>query len=575
MTAEVPQPADKPADPFFRWLSLRPRLLLVLAVVAALGPFLGKPLNFDDPLFLWTARQIQAHPANPYGFKVNWYGVESPMWDVTKNPPLSSYYLAMAAAFLGWGEKALHFAFLLPAVAAILGTYRLACRFTNRPVFAACATLFTPVFLVSSTTLMCDTLMLAFWVWAVVLWVEGIEGGGSWRLACAGLLMALAALTKYFGACLVPLLIAYSLIHRRRLGGWVGFFLIPVAALAAYQWITAGLYGRGLLSDAGAYVSFIRDSSAYSGPVAGVTALAFTGGCLAVATFLSPLLWRKRAFAGLALVFILAVAVVRMGGTLSKIYGDLPGSSRSWLEIQIIFWGAGGASVLALAFADAWNRRDAPSCLLALWVFGTILFAGFFNWIVNGRSILPMAPAVGILLARRLGQGGLAGGTTQDRGTWICFGAGAALALWVAHADLVLANAARLGAEQTYARFAQGQGTLWFEGHWGFQYYLEKLGPQARAVVSEQSKPHQGDFLAVPMNNTNADPPESTQIHPWRALVVNGPLWLTTHSKDVGAGFYASVWGPLPFAFGQVPPERVLVYVVGQPPDGVPGPSPN
>jgi hypothetical protein len=301
MTAEVPQPADKPADPIFHWLSLRPRLLLVLAVLAALGPFLGKPLNFDDPLFLWTARQIQAHPANPYGFKVNWYGVESPMWDVTKNPPLSSYYLAMAAAILDWGEKALHFAFLLPAVAAILGTYRLACRFTNRPVFAACATLFTPVFLVSSTTLMCDTLMLAFWVWAVVLWVEGIEGGGSWRLACAGLLMALAALTKYFGACLVPLLIAYSLIHRRRLGGWAGFFLIPVAALAAYQWITAGLYGRGLLSDAGAYVSFIRDSSAYSGPVAGVTALAFTGGCLAVATFLSPLLWRKRAFAGLAL----------------------------------------------------------------------------------------------------------------------------------------------------------------------------------------------------------------------------------------------------------------------------------
>jgi len=43
----------------------------------------------------------------------------------------------------------------------------------------------------------------------------------------------------------------------------------------------------------------------------------------------------------------------------------------------------------------------------------------------------------------------------------------------------------------------------------------------------------------------------------------------------VGAGFYASVWGPLPFAFGQVPPERVLVYVAGQPPDGAPGPSPN
>ena len=29
----------------------------------------------------------------------------------------------------------------------------------------------------------------------------------------------------------------------------------------------------------------------------------------------------------------------------------------------------------------------------------------------------------------------------------------------------------------------------------------------------------------------------------------------------IGAGFYASSWGPLPFAFGRVPPEIVSVYV--------------
>jgi hypothetical protein len=28
----------------------------------------------------------------------------------------------------------------------------------------------------------------------------------------------------------------------------------------------------------------------------------------------------------------------------------------------------------------------------------------------------------------------------------------------------------------------------------------------------------------------------------------------------VGAGFYSSVPGPLPFVFGQVPPEEVAVY---------------
>ncbi len=221
-----------------------------MVVLATLAPFLAKPFNVDDPLFLWAARQIQAHPTNPYGFDLNWYGFQSAMWDVTKNPPLACYYLAAAAAILGWSEVALHFAMLLPAVAAILGTYRLARRLCQRPFLAALTTLFTPVYLVSSTSVMCDTLLLAFWVWAVVLWIEGMESGGARRLAGAALLIALAALTKYFGASLIPLLFIYGLVLRRRLGRWMIALLVPIALLAAYQWATHALYGKGLLADA-------------------------------------------------------------------------------------------------------------------------------------------------------------------------------------------------------------------------------------------------------------------------------------------------------------------------------------
>ncbi len=56
------------ADPACRWPAVHPRLTLLLVVLAVLAPFLAKPFNIDDPLFLWTARQIQAHPADPYGF---------------------------------------------------------------------------------------------------------------------------------------------------------------------------------------------------------------------------------------------------------------------------------------------------------------------------------------------------------------------------------------------------------------------------------------------------------------------------------------------------------------------------
>ena len=535
---------------------------MILIVLAALGPFLAKPFNVDDPLFLWAARQIQAHPSNPYGFDLNWYGFQSAMWDVTKNPPLACYYLAVAAAILGWSEVALHFAMLLPAVAAILGTYRLARRLCQRPVLAACTTLFTPVYLVSSTSVMCDTLLLAFWVWAVVLWVEGMESGSSRRLAGAALLVALAALTKYFGACLIPLLFIYGLVLRRRLGRWMIALLIPIALLAAYHWATHALYGRGLLADAGAYAVDVRGGSGIPKTVAGLTALAFTGGCLAVVPLLALWLWRARVLVGFLLFGILAAIVVMWGGAMSDLYGDFAGTSRMWLELQLVLWAVGGVCVLALAAEAAWRWRDAASCLLALWIFGTFLFAGFVNWTINARSILPMAPAVGILLARRLSWVPMADFLSRWTARMALLTA-AVLALAVARADFLLAGAVRESAQQTYAEFGRGEGTLWFQGHWGFQYYLETLGSNAKAIDDGQW-PRRDDFLAIPVNNTNVGSPNSPEFHGWTTLSFDGPRGISTLSKQVGAGFYASVWGPLPFAFDSVSPECVHVFRLGQ-----------
>ena len=64
-------------------------LVLAAATAACLVPFAAKPFHLDDPLFLWSARQIQTHPLDPYGFSVNWDLAPSPFYDTTKNPPLA------------------------------------------------------------------------------------------------------------------------------------------------------------------------------------------------------------------------------------------------------------------------------------------------------------------------------------------------------------------------------------------------------------------------------------------------------------------------------------------------------
>ena len=161
------------------------------AVIACLVPFSGKAFNVDDTLFIYVARQITQHPLDPYGFKVNWFLDAVPMAYETKNPPLAAYYIAAAAAFVGWSERALHLAFLLPALAAVLGTYRLAQRFTSSPLLAAAATLLTPAFLVSANSVMCDTIMLALWLWAIIFWIEGLEPQKPLYLAISVVLIAL------------------------------------------------------------------------------------------------------------------------------------------------------------------------------------------------------------------------------------------------------------------------------------------------------------------------------------------------------------------------------------------------
>jgi len=555
-----------------RWLAAHPNWALALATVAVLTPFLAKPFNMDDPLFVWVAQQIYLHPANPYGFDVNWAQTVFPMWNVTENPPLACYYLALAAGFFGWNEIGLHLAFLLPALAVVLGTHRLAGHLCRRPTLAALAMLFTPVFLVSSLTVMCDMLMLAFWVWAAVLWVEGMERDDYGRLAVSGLLIAAAALTKYYGACLMPLLGAYGLLCKRRPGRWMVYLLIPLATLYVYQVATRALYGHNLLFHAMEFTSFAKGDSGYSRTNAVLAALAFTGGCVAVAAFFAPLLWRRRALAVFGGAAVLIAAIVAFNSAIEKNSGAAPWTSPAFVKFQIAVWAVAGVGVLALAIADIVQRRDARSWLLALWVLGTFSFTAFFNWTVNGRSILPMTPAVGILIARRLEKSFSAGHKVWPQGAVVGLAASAALSLLVARADFLFARAVRESARETCSELRTRERTLWFQGHWGFQYYMETYGAVAIDLANPSLKI--GDTFVVPANNVDILPPKPGTATLRKILSIPGPRLLTTCNLATGAGFYdASTWEALPFAFGNVPPEEVAVYDFG-PPASAPPQSP-
>jgi len=529
--------------------------------VALLLPFVAKPIHLDDPMYLWAARHIQAHPLDFYGFSVNWYGFLQPMAEANYNPPLISFYLAAVAALFGWSEPALHAALLVPAIAALLAVRALARDLGAQPVGAALTTLAMPAFLVSSTTLMADILMLSFWCGALALWVRGFATGRNASLLGAAVLAGLCPLAKYSGASVIPLLFAYAAWRERRIGRWVWLLSIPVALLVAYDALYWALYGVHAVSGAATYTLATRArTTSFADQL--LVGLLFLGGCLIAPLVYAPFLWKRR---GVVLGALATIGVVAVWVALGDLAGFRirSGTDVRWdIAVQMVFFLGAAIHLFALATSDLFRRRDAGAVLLFLWVAGIFVFASVVNWTTNARAVLPAAPAAAILCWRRLALEPRF--LAQRRLLRLApLVPAAALSLAVAWGDQQLAVSAREAVATVIEHESPpAPGKLWFEGAWGFQYYMEARGARRIAVPTDLEP---GDRVVTPGNNVQRVLLPSQVMEHWKAVQIPVRSWVATFSRAGGAGFYASEWGPLPFVLGPVPPELYAVDVIRVP----------
>jgi hypothetical protein len=205
-----------------------------------------------------------------------------------------------------------------------------------------------------------------------------------------------------------------------------------------------------------------------------------------------------------------------------------------------------------LAIKDLTASRDADSALLFLWLAGTLVFVSFLNWTVNGRVLLPMAPAVGIIIMRRIERRDTPVVASSFTWPWIL---SSLLAITVAHADYQFANSQRTAAYVVHQDFP-AKGTMWFQGHWGFQYYMERLGAKPLEFVGTRLQ--LGDTVVMPVNNTLVSlPPEGST---GKRGSVPGSTGLSTMNKLRRTAFHSDAWGPIPYGFGLTSPE--IYYIM-------------
>lgn len=438
----------------------------------------------------------------------------------------------------------MHGAFLLPAVMAIFGSFAVARRLCKQPLLAALLTLFMPVFIISATSVMCDVMMLAFWTWALEFWLAALDRQQVWRfLVAVGLIFA-AALTKYYGITLVPLLAAYTLTLDRRAEPHLLFLLVPIAVLFAYDVVTEGKYGHGLLSEAISVSATVSSATRPSHAAQLLMGLAFFGGCYISAPFFVALRGKRRflalviGFVGLAVGFKLLIV--------SWIYLET-GEAPIWLEGGV--FATVGAGILACLAAHLIRQRNADSLLLFLWIVGTFVFATFCNWSVTGRTFLPMAPAVAILLVRQFQR--------PIALKYLRLFAVVGVSILTATADYRQAGCGRLAANLFQQRYDADASRVRFLGHWGFQYYMERWG--ATAFDRNDPRVADGEILVGPLSDPNLALVTIEKPFARELLNFSTLPFVSTFAVGTGAGFYSSFGGPLPWVINKVPPDRYYV----------------
>jgi len=543
--------------------SIVQKITISFFLLCCLLPFANKAFHIDDPLFIWTARQIIVDPSGFYDFNVNWYDHYMPMHKVMKNPPLVSYYIAVIFKIFGFNEIALHLFFYVPAVFCALGMYSLSKKFCAQPFFATLIGVMSPVFIISSTNIMSDITMLNFWVWAVVFWVHGLKKKKAMFFSLSTLFATLSALTKYSGISVVILLFIYSLTYRKKVEKHILFLLIPIGIILGYDYIANIIYGHGLFLDAANYALDARNpvSKTFINAFIG---LGFAGGCLMGCIFFAPFVWSKKSWVGWLLLTAIGMGclcILKEYNGLEFIDGK---GIHWWTTFQSVLFVVAGIQIIVLAFNDLRQNRDADSLLLFLWIVGPYLFASQINWSINGRSLLPMVPVVGILFMRRFALPRSISWSGKTLRILLALFFGTMLSLGVAWADYKRADAGRIASSIIAERYKSHPQALWFQGHWGFQYYMEKE-KSFNPFDIKGIKLFKGDLLVIPSSSKGGKSYLFTSENDWvpvDQIEIKICNWLSVHDCDTRTGFYSDICGPLPYLFTSVQNENYTVYKI-------------
>jgi hypothetical protein len=487
------------------------------------------------------------------------------------HPPLVPYVLALAAwAGRGYSERWLHLAFVPFAVAAGLAMLSLSRRFTRHPLATTLLLVTSPVFVLSSHSLMTDMPALALSSMAMAVFILGVDRDERRHVILGGLLAGLAGLTRYSSALTLVLLIAYAA-GRGKVRRVVPALAAAFVVLAAWGAQNILVDGRlHVLASAGHYRSFYEGQSfGWAGLVKKTLSdLSSLGGTAfaAAALLLLAGTWRRAvtfAIAALAAVslFVLRPASIERLATYSPTDVALVASFFACGVILVLdaLWRAPEGSPPS-AGSDDGSRSDWT--FLVTWLVCTLAGAVLLLPFGSARYLLPALPPLWLLLVRRA-QSMLGNGRGLHLALGLAIAQGAVLGVLLGLADAEWAGRYRAVAREV--RATHPDRSIWFVGEWGFRYYMGAAG--GRYLRSTDERPDVGDLVVRPavagMHAMSEGVQERAVLRQEIPLQSRWPLRLM--SFDAKVGYYSHHWGYLPWRFSHYPLDTIEIFEIRAP----------
>ncbi len=488
-------PESTPSHSIFRSVPL-----LAAIIITVLNA--GKPAVIDDTAYLFFARHIAQDPLQPYSFTLFWYSQPDPAMEILL-PPVLPYWLALGMAIFGDDVILLKlwlfpFAFLLcRSLASILRRFAPSWERLGIWLFAL-----SP-FVLSLFSIMLDVPALALGTTAIAVFLRSFDTRNISLVMFSGLIAALAIQTKYSMMTVPAVCSLYAILQKpRRFHYAVLMGLCTLFAAATWECFVWKMEGRSHflvhLREQSNDTSFAQRLANAKGLFMQFGGLAWGLGLLALAVARLPR-WFIIGCAILFAVFIGLICVLPRSATFADA-GELDGVAIAYQ----FFASVSTFATIAAFIRHLVNRgfsRDA--IFLAGWLLGEVVAMWILTPFPAARRLVGVGLALCVVILFLLHHA-----EVSSHNRWLLRIAIAwgllhfSIEAWDAQAERVIAMQAAEVAKP------EGDETVWYTGHWGFQYYAERAG--MKPFVTHQTALRAGDWLVLPMM-----PHEHGFYRPW------------------------------------------------------------